>query len=449
MNWGDAYYPEMEQLVVQDKQVYFTIGYYGGTGHFLEESSIFRGDLEKEDSITYLCNEELDEDYIYYGEFHEGSLPEIVLTNLQDHEIYLDYDKYVLCYAKPVAGALPKPVELLKRGEFEYESPDYQLLEVAEYVDGKAYCIINHVVENPEESVGWRTAYTANQVEFCAIDIENQEYTLIESQLFSTEAPVTTADHSAYMQFLEGSCRALTSNRFEEDDAEYNTDYLYYGEYTIDDLIGALPMLETAEIAVSYAFFDFGNDGYEEMIVRMENTTPASMRWTGIFSINPEGTLILESAYSEGYRSNAILYDSGYVIQSGPVNASSYETIVNYLSESGGMEHGFILRELYGYSVGELMYDLVDPYSVELSHDYDVDEQFAVRAYVVPGLVEFSVDGRSENPACAKGEESVLDGLRDAGAVEVGSEVMDELSDLSYYCTEEIKLTEYGMKYKY
>lgn len=440
LDWGDAFYPELDQLAVRGQQVFFNIGYYGGSGHFLEQSSVFAADLNREDSITYLSREWMDEEYIYYGLFHEDSLPEVVMTNLQDNKIYLDYETHSLCWAKPAAGAQTEQVPLLSREAFDYVSYEYQLVEVAEYVDGKAYCIINHVTENPSESIGWRMAYTAHQVEFCAIDVEKAEYSLIESQTFQVELD---AEHSDYEPFLKGNYSADTSYTFMADDDQGNGDFLYYGTYTIDELIKELFILNSSEVVVSYAFHDLDYDSQDEMILRLENSVPASPRWTGIFSFDYDCPLILEAAYIDGYRSHAILYESGYMITGNTNGAASYSTTVSFFTQGREIVDCFTLRELYGNSVAELIYDLVDPYSVELSYDTEIDEGFRARAYIDDDAVLFSVDGRSENPACAGEEVSILDGLRYAGAMEVSSEEMDALFDLTDYYGDEIGFTYY------
>lgn len=449
---GDEdFYPEMDQLAVRDQHVFFNIGYYGYRGLYMEQVSVFEADLEKEGSITCMYSEAVDEENIDFGFFHENSLPEIVMTHHQDHEIYLDFEKYTLCWAKPVSGALPEPVAFLTREEFETGNADYQIVEVAEYVDGKAYCVIDHVTENPKESVGWRPAYTASRIDFCEIDVETQEYTLMESQVITVE--YSDADNQ-YMPFLQGEYSADTSNYFLPEYELYNGETLHYGDilrygsYTIDELINELFVLETPEVKVSYAFHDFDHDNQEEMILRLENTEPSLPRWTGIFSFDYDCPLILESAYIDGYHSNAILYDNGYLITSGSNGAASYATSVGCISEARYIQECFTLRELYGYSVAELMYDLVDPHSVEMPFDYDVDEQFFVRAYVGAGEVAYSVDKVSDNPTCKQGELDVLNGLKNAGAVEVSAEDMDILFDLSDYCGNEIILTQYETRMK-
>lgn len=189
----EAFFPEMDQIEVMGDTIYFTIGYYGGTGHFVNDSSIFQANLLEENSIQFIRGESDYEEYNQYiGTYHVNSLPEIVMSPYQDQEIYFDYDTATLQWMKPVKGAMPEKVTLLQRPEFSYESSDYQIVEVAEYVDGKVYCIINHVVENPDESIGWRSAYTVNQVEYCEINVANKELYQLDVQDFPTWKPIET-----------------------------------------------------------------------------------------------------------------------------------------------------------------------------------------------------------------------------------------------------------------
>ena len=93
-----------------------------------------------------------------------------------------------------------------------------------------------------------------------------------------------TGAETAYMEFLSGRSSVTTAECFRDDDQEYNQDGLAFGTYTIGEMRSAIAEYEMSESAVKYTFFDFGNDGTEELIIMRTDIARIPFFMTGDIS---------------------------------------------------------------------------------------------------------------------------------------------------------------------
>ena len=120
---------------------------------------------------------------------------------------------------------------------------------------------------------------------------------------------------NAYMDFLDGAGTIKTAECFREDDADGNSDYLLYGEYTLSELQEAIAEAEGGESTVQYAFWGYP-DERELMFLCFKNRDSLALHWTGIIRYEDDGP-VLAGSYEAGYRSEATLYDTGYLVYQG------------------------------------------------------------------------------------------------------------------------------------
>lgn len=171
-------YGAVDQLTVLEDKIYIAYGYYAGTGNFLNERHICVANLNQDDSI-----EELDYTDNWEGEtdlFLADCLPEIVFSEMKPYEVSLNYDNYYLQLFVPGSDGRVTARDLVTFDGLQYDSENRKLAEIAEYVDGKVYMIIDEVDYNPDESIGWRDAYDVNAIHYYEFDVDTGNLTELE-----------------------------------------------------------------------------------------------------------------------------------------------------------------------------------------------------------------------------------------------------------------------------
>lgn len=156
---GDYYnYMKVREAEIKDGYAYVNCGWYAGTGNFLQESVVFKANLDTEYSI-----EECD----------EAEALKIFKDPYSEEERDTTYDELF---------------------DLSYGEGDRNIMEVCEEVDGETYAIVNSCHYNPSESIGWRDAYTIDAIHFYRI--KNLEADEIDS-------PVEFPDNAAYGRGME------------------------------------------------------------------------------------------------------------------------------------------------------------------------------------------------------------------------------------------------------
>lgn len=140
-----------------DEEAYFSFSTSGGTGHFFYYQDTYKADLTMEDSIETVeiatgdidCELEMvaGNGTVTYVEHLPGTAwQEYMVDEVDDGCYYL--------FAMDESGVIHELYPILE--------PDFNL-EVYEVVDGMVFTVGNYEEYNPEESIGWRDAYTRNK----------------------------------------------------------------------------------------------------------------------------------------------------------------------------------------------------------------------------------------------------------------------------------------------
>ena len=183
---------EVDQMAIKDNEVYLGAGFYAGTGHFLNYPVICKADLTRENSLEIIQEEDIVDTYDYCTDrFLESSLPKIVASDYIPYEVQKDYETDQLYMMVPDGndGLERKDVIQIDRMEVDYSGEEFCFVEVAEYVDGMIYLVMDDVVYCEEESIGWRDAYTVNAISYCQIDPATGEISELEPTMQLPEIP--------------------------------------------------------------------------------------------------------------------------------------------------------------------------------------------------------------------------------------------------------------------
>ena len=247
---------------------------------------------------------------------------------------------------------------------------------------------------------------------------------------------VNTGAETAYMEFLSGKSSVTTAECFRDDDQEYNQDGLAFGTYTIGELRSAIAEYEMSESAVKYTFFDFGNDGTEELILKFESVDPAFMNWTGIISYDGEN-LCLNYSYEDGYRTYSVLYDGGYLENGGSSGAGAHGyRIVSFDGKGFGTEE-YRQNEYYGSFAESIEFDLTGDSNWEDEHAIPYESGLLVYEYIKDGNVKIAVsEGWSEDTPLRYEEEDYISYLISLGAEQISMEEMNALCSTEKLGTE-------------
>ena len=236
-----------------------------------------------------------------------------------------------------------------------------------------------------------------------------------------------TGAETAYMEFLSGRSSVTTAECFRDDDQEYNQDGLAFGTYTIGEMRSAIAEYEMSESAVKYTFFDFGNDGTEELVLKFESVDPAFMNWTGIISFDGEN-LGLNYSYEDGYRTYSVLYDGGYLENGGSSGAGAHGyRIVSFDGKGFGTEE-YRQNEYYGSFAESIEFDLTGDSNWEDEHAIPYESGLLVYEYIKDGNVKIAVSGGwSEDAPLRYEEEDYIGYLVSLGAEQISMEEMNAL----------------------
>lgn len=237
---------------------------------------------------------------------------------------------------------------------------------------------------------------------------------------------------NAYMDFLDGAGTIKTAECFREDDADGNIDYLLYGEYTLSELQEAIAEAEGGESTVQYAFWGYP-DERELMFLCFKNRDSLALHWTGIIRYEDDGP-VLAGSYEAGYRSEATLYDTGYLVYQGSGGAGDYETQLIRIDDKGDQHVERSLRELWSSYAVSWIYE-IDPEGNGPEGDYSaLSTDFMMRTCVTPDKKYLCVDNSDNSTS----EAALIEELSELGVSEISREKMDELFDLSEYTGSEI-----------
>lgn len=156
--------PEFKRLTKDGKDFYLTFGYYGGTGHFLENVEIYKARLE-ENSLELISQD---------TGIQEETAPNIPLIFANNGKIdilaggsdgELDIDEGSV-YKIDRKGRQPLISDLFK---VDPNSQTGQSIGKAELVDGDLLLMVFTQIYTPYQDVGWRMSYSRLNTEYIVV----------------------------------------------------------------------------------------------------------------------------------------------------------------------------------------------------------------------------------------------------------------------------------------
>lgn len=156
--------PEFKRLTKDGKEFYLTFGYYGGTGHFLENVEIYKARLE-ENSLELISQD---------TGIQEETAPNIPLIFANNGKIdivaggsdgELDIDEGSV-YKIDRKGRQPLISDLFK---VDPNSQTGQSIGKAELVDGDLLLMVFTQIYTPYQDVGWRMSYSRLNTQYIVV----------------------------------------------------------------------------------------------------------------------------------------------------------------------------------------------------------------------------------------------------------------------------------------
>ena len=175
----------VSQIRFSEDHIYFSYGSIAGTGLFFQGGKVVRLGYDGSDAQILAGTEELvDAQFIVNADGSVTAFPLQYVSMFKDLE-ELSYSKGIVYRYDPVTG---EPKELLQPQDYSAVGPglaqvtDESGMVIAEFVevtDGKAYYLMHHGAEDPENSIGWRVAYKRTNSAFMVKDMQTGQVSVI------------------------------------------------------------------------------------------------------------------------------------------------------------------------------------------------------------------------------------------------------------------------------
>ena len=248
---------------------------------------------------------------------------------------------------------------------------------------------------------------------------------------------VETDAEKQYHEFMNGTGSLMTAERFREDDSEYNSDGLLYGEYTCAELKENIEKLEYTTSEIKYAIVDLNGDGEKELALQFASTEDSGENWVGIIR-RKEGKLELTYSYEYGYRTEATLYENGLLAIGGSWGAGAYGMDYYRFDENCEADRLFSDNLYIGSFATQIAYDLQTDQSEVLDPAGDSDllteSRLEVSEYIPAEKngkgVKLYASGYSEDAGVKAAEEKMLQDLAAQGAELISGDEMDRLCSI-------------------
>ena len=168
---------EIIQLYQEEDDIYLGVGWYAGTGHFLNGYYIVKMKARTENSVeevpAELPESEGDPDRPW---FFLNAAGEVLFTKYDPAgEVVLsETDCGDLMYVDSPFGVSILEKDFIRESEARSsEAETVRILQDAEFVDGAAWIITADASRAPEEDIGWRSAYAAKGMTWQRIQVYN------------------------------------------------------------------------------------------------------------------------------------------------------------------------------------------------------------------------------------------------------------------------------------
>ncbi len=271
-------------------------------------------------------------------------------------------------------------------------------------------------------------------------DIENDSSDSDETKRTLSDVSADIANKKAidaYMQFLNNDRLAYPTPKFDTDSPEGEIYGFSRSEYDYRNLVQSLIQSDAGTFDVEYAFMDLGNDGTTEMIMAIRNRL-ATLMSTNVVLHFDGNDIQMTYAYSYGYRTEEVLYDQGYLMLYGSGGAGAhYSTLIEFEPDGYGRpvwENNFFFSSFATSIAYSLDYGSDDYPDADMFGDY-TDDEFQISEFIEhqvgPDVVKIAVASYSEDEDVKASEQKFVESLKAHGAIEISSEEMESLTDLS------------------
>ena len=219
-----TYGAEAEQFLSTGAQIGLVVGYYAGTGHFLNDVTVVTATPGAENSLSVLDTAELDTD----AEEGPESLPKLTVSEGGD----------IVCVPR-LSGEVQigwkaddnGDLKVYHDGAWRTFVPQFleerldgsgyrQIAQTMEYVGDTIYVTLASAYASPLDDIGWRSAYRLLNMAYVAVSADGEQ-----TELASADCD-TVLQGNAW--FLEGAeTLLLQQNTFEEDVWRSETEYAF------------------------------------------------------------------------------------------------------------------------------------------------------------------------------------------------------------------------------
>lgn len=169
--------PDITQMYVEGDTIYLGVGWYAGTGHFLNDYYVVKMKALKENSLETALAEfsgDQPEEMAEAPKFFLNYADDLLLTEHDpDGEVFLsDYDSGDLIYNDSPFSAIRLGKDFLPASRARSsQAEEVCILQDAEFVGGAAWIITADAVRSPENDIGWREAYAPGKMTWQRIQV--------------------------------------------------------------------------------------------------------------------------------------------------------------------------------------------------------------------------------------------------------------------------------------
>lgn len=169
--------PDVVQCEVIDGKIWLGIGWFAGTGHFLNLYDVVRMTPRQAESLESVPIDDtgfnIDEHGITPRFFLNGADELLISEHDPDGEVYLsEFSWGDLVYQdSPYSAIMLQEGFIPESGSMGYAEKSAKILQAAEIAGGAAWIVTAEASRAPEQDIGWREAYRADKMTWQRIQV--------------------------------------------------------------------------------------------------------------------------------------------------------------------------------------------------------------------------------------------------------------------------------------
>ncbi len=171
--------PDIVQTYTEDGKIWLGIGWFAGTGHFLNLYDVVRMTSRKADSLETVPLEDQSFNIDEHGEtprfFLNGADELLLSAHDPDGEVFLSEFSWgdLIYQDSPYSAILLEEGFIPESGSMGHAEKNAKILQTAEIAGDSAWIITAEASRAPEEDIGWREAYAADKMTWQRIKVMN------------------------------------------------------------------------------------------------------------------------------------------------------------------------------------------------------------------------------------------------------------------------------------